>query len=147
MKRLGLLLICVATLAMASCGLASSVSSSNTVAQASGQSCGAAVQGLYSSYKKTGTVNLADATNLNNALAVASAYSGLKQNKDNQAYRKAFTSGLIASSAGLITSANATTFVDQLLAQSGLANVNAQNIAQTASTAVAIITILNALKQ
>lgn len=146
MKRLGLLLICVATLAMVSCGLANSVSSSNAVAQASGQTCGTAVQGLYKAYKATGTINLSDATNFNNALTVASAYSNLRQNKDNQSYRKAFTTGLIASSAGLITTENASSFVDQLLAASGLANVNSQNIAQTATTAMAIITLLNALK-
>lgn len=140
-------MMCIATLAMTSCSLFNAASSSNAVAQASGQTCGTAVQGLYSSYKKTGTVNLADATNLNNALAVASAYTNLKQNKDNKAYRQSFTNGLIASSAGLITSANATAFVDQLLASSGLANVNSQTITQTATTAMAIMTILNTLKQ
>ena len=71
----------------------------------------------------------------------------LKQNKDNTAYRKAFTTGLIASSAGLITSANAGTFVDKLLASSGLGNINTQNITQTAATVAAIVTLLNALKQ
>lgn len=140
-------MMCVAALAMTSCSALSAVSSSNAVAQASGQTCGTAVQGLYSSYKQTGTVNLADATNLNNALAVASAYSNLKQNKDDKNYRKAFTTGLIASSAGLITSANATAFVDQLLASSGLNNVNSQTVAQTATTAMAIMTILNTLNQ
>ena len=65
---------------------------------------------------------------------------------DNSAYRKSFTSGLIASSAGLITAANATAFVDNLLASAGLANVNTQNITQTASTVAAIVTLLNALK-
>ncbi len=140
-------MMCVAALAMTSCSLFNAAASSNAVAQASGQTCGTAVQGLYSSYQKTGTVNLADATNLNNALAVASAYTNLKQNKDNKAYRQSFTNGLIASSAGLITSANATAFVDQLLASSGLANVNSQTITQTATTAMAIMTILNTLKQ
>lgn len=147
MKRLGLLLMCVAALAMTSCSLFSAAASSNTVAQASGQTCGTAVQGLYGAYKSTGTVDLSNPTNLNNALALATSYSNLKQNKDNSEYRKAFTSGLIASSAGLITSANATQFVDQLLASSGLSNINTQNITQTAATAAAIITILNTVRQ
>lgn len=139
--------MCVATLAMTSCDILQSVSSSNTVAQASGQACGMAMQGLYSSYKSTGKVDLTNATNLSNALAVATAYTNLKQNHNDQNYRKAFTTGLIASSAGLITSANAGTFIDTLLAQAGLGNVNSQNIAQTAATAAAIITLINAVKQ
>ncbi len=139
--------MCVATLTLTSCNLLSAAASSNTVAQASGQTCGTAVQGLYGAYKSTGTVDLSNPTNLNNALALATAYSNLKQNKDNSDYRKAFTTGLIASSAGLITSANATAFIDQMLATTGLANVNTQNIAQTAATAAAIITILNTVRQ
>lgn len=147
MKRLSILMVCFATLLMTACGSMSSVASSNTVANASGQACGTAVQGLYKSYKSTGRVDLTNTNNLNNALALATAYTNLKQNKDNSAYRKSFTSGLIASSAGLITAANATSFVDSLLASAGLANVNTQNITQTASTVVAIVTLLNALKQ
>jgi hypothetical protein len=147
MKRLGLLIVCFATLALTSCGAIQSAASSNTVAQASGQACGTAVQNLYSSYKSTGTVDLTNANNLNNALALATAYTNLKQNKDNEAYRKSFTTGLILSSAGLITQANATQFIDKLLATAGLGNINTQNVAQTAATAAAIITLLNTLKQ
>lgn len=147
MKRLGLLIVCFATLALTSCGAIQSAASSNTVAQASGQACGTAVQGLYSSYKSTGTIDLTNANNFNNALALATAYTNLNQNKGNEAYRKSFTTGLILSSAGLITQANATQFVDKLLANAGLGNINTQNVAQTAATAAAIITLLNTLKQ
>ena len=147
MKRLSVLLVCFATLALTSCSLFNAASSSNTVAKASGQTCGAAVQGLYGAYRSTGNIDLSNATNLNNALALATSYANLKQNKDNADYRQAFTSGLIASSAGLITSANATAFVDKLLASSGLANVNSQNIAQTASTAIAIVNLLKVVNQ
>ena len=52
----------------------------------------------------------------------------------------------IISSAGLITAANATAFVDQMLNTAGLTNVNSQNIAQTAATAAAIVTLFNALR-
>ncbi len=146
MKRLGLLLVCIATLAMSSCGALQSAAGSNAVAQASGQACGTAVQGLYGAYKKTGTVDLTNTNNLNNALALATAYTNLRNNKDNQAYRSAFTTGLILSSAGLITQANATQFVDKLLATAGLGNINTQNVTQMAATAAAIVTLLNALK-
>ena len=147
MKRLGLIMTFVATLAMTSCGALSSASSSNSVAKASGQACGMAVQNLFGTYRSTGTVDLSNPTNLNNALALATAYSTLKQNKGNEDYRKAFTSGLIASSAGLITSANATAFIDKMLATTGLSNLNTQNITQTAATAAAIVTLLKTLKQ
>lgn len=147
MKRLSILLVSFATLLFASCGAVSSAASSNTVAKATGQSCGTAVQGLYGAYKNTGTIDLTNTTNLNNALALATAYTNLKNNKDNTEYRKAFTTGLVASSAGLITQAAASGFVDKLLASSGLSNINTQNITQTASTVAAIITLLNALKQ
>ncbi len=146
MKRLGLLLVCFATLAMASCGSLGGATGSNSAAQMSGQSCGMAMQQLYGSYKATGKVDLTNATNLSNALIVATACTNLKANKGDKGYRSAFTSGLIASSAGLITSANATAFVDQLLNSAGLTNINSQNIAQTAATAAAIVTLLNALK-
>ena len=147
MKRLSILFLALATLVLTSCSAITAAAGSNTVAQATGQSCGTAMQGLYKSYKKTGTIDLTNSTNLQNALAVATAYTNLKQNKDNSNYRKSFTSGLIASSAGLITSTNATAFVDQLLASAGLNNVNSQNIAQTASTAMAIMTLINALNK
>lgn len=139
--------MCVATLAMTSCGMMSSAAGSNTAAQATGNSCGTAVQGLYSSYKSTGTMDLTAGNNLTNALALATAYTELQNNKDDAAYRKAFTTGLIASSAGLITTANANSFVDKLMASVGLSNVTADKISQTATTAAAIVTLLNALKQ
>ncbi|MBP5528366.1 MAG: hypothetical protein J6X79_07960 [Bacteroidales bacterium] len=147
MKRLGLILMCVAALVMTSCSALQTASTSDPAAKASGQACGTAVQGLYSSYHSTGTLDLTVGNNLTNALALATAYTQLKQNKDNAAYRKAFTNGLIASSAGLITSANAATFIDKLLGTTALANINTEKVTQTASTAVAIITLLNALKQ
>ena len=139
-------MMCIAALAMTSCSSLSGSGSSNVTAQMSGQACGTAIQQLYSSYKATGKVDLTNATNLSNALIVATAYSNIKANKDDKAYRNAFTNGLIASSAGLITSANATAFVDQMLNTAGLSNVNSQNIAQTAATAAAIVTLLKALK-
>ena len=147
MKRLGILLACFATLALTSCSLFNAAASSNSVAKASGQNCGAAVQGLYGTYKGTGNIDLSNPTNLNNALALATSYANLKQNKDNADYRKAFTAGLISSSAGLITSSNAAAFVDRMLATAGLSNINSQNIAQTAATASAIISLLKVVNQ
>ena len=103
MKRLGILLVCFAALAMTSCSMFEAASSSNAMANDTGKNAGVAVQGLYGAYKRTGTIDLTNTTNLNNALSLAAAYSNLKQNKNNAEYSKAFTTGLIASSAGLIT--------------------------------------------
>lgn len=139
--------MCVAAMAMTSCGMMQSAASSNVAAQTTGKACGTAVQGLYSSYKNTGKVDLTVGNNLTNALALATAYTELQQNKGNSAYRKAFTTGLIASSAGLITAANANSFVDKLMASVGLSNITADKVSQTATTVAAIVTLLNALKQ
>ena len=140
-------MVCFAALAMSSCSMLNSAASSNSVASATGQSCGTAVQGLYKSYKSTGKVDLTNASNLSNALALATAYTNLKNNKGDESYRKAFTSGLISSSAGLVTQQNAGTFVNQMLSTSGLGNINTQNVAQTAATASAIVTLLNTLRK
>lgn len=145
MKRLGIILMCLATLVMASCNAFSSAGS-NSVAMLSGQNCGSAVKGLYNSYKSTGNLNITSGTNLTNALALASCYSQLKQNKNDKQFRKSFIKGMVQSSTGLFTTATATNFVDQMLNSSGLANVNSSNIAQTASTATTIISLLNTLK-
>lgn len=125
MKRLAILAVCFATLAMTSCGVLNT--SSNSAAQALGQTCGAAVLGLYQSYKATGTLNLTTGNNLTNALALATCYTQLSQNKDNSSYRKSFTNGLILSSAGLITNQNAATFISALLGTSSLGTVNSNS--------------------
>ncbi len=141
-----MLLMCVATLGMAtSCSMLGGAAA-DSAAQISGQTCGVAVQGLYSSYKQTGKLDLMSGSNLNNALALATAYSTLQQNKGNAAYRRAFTTGLIASSAGLITSSNASTFIDKLLSMSALSGLNAEKIQKSAATASAIIQLLGVLK-
>lgn len=125
MKRIAILAVCFATLAMTSCGILNS--SSNSAAQALGQTCGAAVLGLYQSYKSTGTLNLTPGNNLANALALATCYTQLSQNKDNSSYRKSFANGLILSSAGLITNQNSAAFINALLGTSSLGTVNSNS--------------------
>lgn len=122
MKRLSIFAVFFATLAFASCGILNS--SSDSVALGLGQTCGTAVAGLYKSYKNTGTIDLTNANNLTNALALATVYTQLKQNYDNSSYRKSFTTGLIGSSAGLITNQNVSSFLNLFLASSSLATVN-----------------------
>ncbi|MBR1785171.1 MAG: hypothetical protein IJ760_07020 [Bacteroidales bacterium] len=147
MKRLSVILVCVAAmLTAASCSILGGAGA-NSVANASGRACGTAVQGLYSSYHTNGKLDLATGNNLSNALALATAYTQLQQNKDNADYRKSFTSGLIASSAGLITSANADSFIGSLLSASSLGGLTAEKVTQTASTVQTIVSLLQILKQ
>lgn len=127
--------MCVATLTLASCSLLQSASGSNAVAQTAGQTCGSAILGLYNAYKSTGKVSLADPANLGYALSLATAYTQIKQNKDNKDYRKAFGNGLIMASAGLITKNNSNAFIDALLAANGLSTFSSTNTATQNSTA------------
>ena len=132
MKRLSIIFIAVATMAFASCGILGGASSSSA-AQSTGQTCGAAMLGLYQAYQSTGTIDLTNANNLANALALAACYSQIKQNKDNDAYKSAFGNGLILSSAGLITSQNSNDFITALLSANALANMNTTTTTNTTS--------------
>ena len=147
MKRLAILLMCVATLGLTSCGLFGSAASSNAAAVAAGASCGSAVKGLYSSYKGNNTINLTNATDLSNALVVANSYAQLKANKDDKSYKSSFVSGMVQSAGGLLTTATATQFVDQLLASSGMAGLNSSNITKTASTVSTLVQLMQVIKQ
>ncbi|MBR1549690.1 MAG: hypothetical protein IJ634_03545 [Bacteroidales bacterium] len=143
MKRLAIFFVCFASLAMASCNMLGA-GAGNTVAQSLGQTCGSAVLGLYQSYKSTGTIDLTNANNLTNALALATAYTQLRQNKDNTSYRNAFTSGLIMSSAGLITNQNAGNFVSALLGAQQLGTINSSSTTSQVNTTTP--TLVNLVK-
>lgn len=142
MKKLSILFVCFATLAMSSCSIFQSAASTNSAAQALGQTCGSAVLGLYQSYKATGTLSLANGNNLTHALALATCYTQLSQNKDNSGYRKAFANGLILSSAGLITNQNSATFINALLGTTALASVNSSSTTAQLNTSTPSVTRL-----
>ena len=140
MKRLSLVLLCFATMAFTSCSILGSATSSDAAAKAMGQSCGTAILGLYNSYKATGSVNLTYGNNLTHALSLATCYTQIKSHKDNSNYRKAFASGLILSSAGLITNQNSNAFINALLLCNGLSNVSSNNTTQQNQQALATST-------
>ena len=123
-------------MAFTSCSVLGSAASSNTAATTMGQTCGSAILGLYNSYKATGSVNLTYGNNLTHALALATCYTQLKANKDNSSYRNAFATGLVMSSAGLITNQNSNAFINALLMCSGLANISSSNTTQQNQQAV-----------
>lgn len=146
MKRLSILMMSIAMLAFTSCSTLQNVASSGSAATLSGQQCAVATNSLYKTYKSTGKIELANATNVTNILTVITSYKQLKANKGDSAYRKAFASGAVAAGTGLITAANAETFTNTLLNASGLDGVTAANIQQKTQTAATIISLFNALK-
>lgn len=146
MKRLSFFFIAVATLALSSCGMLGGANGSSA-AQTAGQTCGAAILGLYQSYKASGTVDLTNANNLANALALAACYTQIKQNKDNVEYCNAFGNGLILSSAGLITSANSNDFINALVNANSLANMNTSTTTNISTTNTTFTPDINRLMQ
>jgi hypothetical protein len=149
MKRLSIILVCFATMAFTSCSIFGSAASSNTAAQTMGQTCGSAILGLYNSYKATGSVSLTYGNNLTNALALATCYTQIKANASNSSYRNAFATGLVMSSAGLITNQNSNAFINALLMCSGLANVSSSNSTQQnqQATTTATTTLFQAVNK
>ena len=145
MKRLTFFAVCFATLAFTSCSVLNSAAS-DTVASSLGQTCGTAILGLYNSYRNTGTVDLTNSNNLTNALALATVYTQLRQNKDNSSFRKAFTSGLVMSSAGLITNSTAGNFINALLSVNQLGTINqSSTTSQVNKTQPAITNLIQTL--
>ena len=144
MKKFSLVLMFVAMFAAMSCG--SMGSTTNTAAVASGTTCGQALIALNNS-KKAGTLAITNPTDLSNILVVITAYNGLKANKSDSGYKKAFGSGLVTGGAGVITAAMATNLTTNLLNATGLDGVTASNIQQKAQTVVTIVQLLSILNQ
>jgi hypothetical protein len=150
MKKIGIIMMCVAALLFASCGSTSSttrsaVSSalgSNTAATANGTACGQAIIGLYNNYKATKKLDMTNASNITNTLALVTAYSQLKNNKGNKDYRKSFVSGMVLGGAGIITNNNAYSLVNQIENAAGLSSTTRSNISTAASTVSSILSIL-----
>lgn len=146
MKKISIILMCVATLAFASCSALSNAASNDATAAATGRSCATSLISLYQSYKSVGKIDLTNPLNLSNAIVVASAYTQLKQNKGNESYRKAFTSGMISAGAGVITNSNADAITTALSNSTGLTNLNAQNANQSAQSASSILSLMKAMQ-
>ena len=142
-------MMCVAAVLFASCGSTSSTSrsvssalSSNTAATANGTACGQAIIGLYNNYKATKKLDMTNASNITNTLALVTAYSQLKSNKGNKDYRKSFVSGMVLGGAGIITNNNAYSLVNQIENAAGLSSTTRSNISTAASTVSSILSIL-----
>ncbi len=143
-------MMCVAAVLFASCGSTSSSTrsavssalSSNTAATANGTACGQAIIGLYNNYKATKKLDMTNASNITNTLALVTAYSQLKSNKGNKDYRKSFVSGMVLGGTGIITNNNAYSLVNQIENAAGLSSTTRSNISTAASTVSSILSIL-----
>ena len=143
MKKISLIMMFVATFAMTSCGLMGSAT--NTAAVSSGAACGQALIALNNS-KKAGTLALTNPTDLANMIVVIGAYNNLKANKSDATYKKAFAPGMVTGGSGLINATTATNLTNSLINSVGLDGVNTTNIqqkAQTVSTIIQLLTLLN----
>ncbi|MBO4589020.1 MAG: hypothetical protein J5711_09030 [Bacteroidales bacterium] len=149
MKKLGIIMMCVAAVLFASCGSTTSTSravsnalGSNTAATANGTACGQAIIGLYNNYKATKKLDMTNASNITNTLALVTAYTQLKNNKGNKDYRKSFVSGMVLGGSGIITNNNAYSLVNQIENAAGLSTTTRNNISTAASTVSSILSIL-----
>ena len=146
MKKISILMICIATIVFVGCS-STSGASSTSAARKSGVTCGTALVSLYNNYKASGTIDMNNGVNLANMLAVVAGYKQLKNNKSDASYRSDFAKGMVSVGSGLITTANVNTLVDKLCSATGLSDVNASTISQKAEEAKSIISILQMLKQ
>lgn len=144
MKKLSIIMVCLAALVFVGCSSTSSTSSS--AATTSGATCGRALVSLYKNYKQYGQIDMSNGVNLSNILAVTAGYKALKNNKSEAGYRAAFTKGMISAGQGLITTENVGTIVDKICNSTGLSDVNASDIQQKAQSAMTIIEIMKMLK-
>lgn len=144
MKRFSIIMMCIATMALASCGTMNSNSSSDSAAKASGRSTANALVSLYSSYRTNGTISLSNNNDLTSTLVVATGYTNLRNNQNNPGYRKAFTAGMLSAGTSLITAANVEHLINTMNGLTGL-NVNASTISSSVGTATAVIQLLQAL--
>ena len=145
MKKLSIIMMCVASLAFVSCGSTSGLSlNSNSAAKDNGKTAATSIIALYNSYRSTGTINLGNPTDLTAALTLATAYTNLRNNQADDNYKKAFASGMVSAGAGLITTSNVNSVINTMVNLTGL-NVNAATITNSIGTATAIIQLLQAL--
>lgn len=143
MKRLSIIVLCFATMVLASCGTFSG-NSSESAAKTSGRNTANAILSLYNSYRANGTVSLANSADLTSTLVLATGYTNLRNNQQDPNYRKAFAAGMVSAGTSLITSSNVEYVINTMNSLTGL-NVNPQTISNSVGTATAVIQLLQAL--
>lgn len=146
MKKIGLLMIMVATFAFTSCGMLGGSSPTSSAAVA-GNNASKALIALYNSNKANGTISITNPMDLANIATLISSYSELKSHKDDAEYKTQFTTGMISAGGSLINANNATGIMNAMLNTTGInSDFNKVNLSEKMQTVTAIITLLNMLK-
>ena len=143
MKRLSIIMMCIASMAFASCGSLSGTSVESS-AKTSGRNTASALITLYNSYRNTGTISLSNPTDLTAALMVATGYTNMRTYWSDDSYKKAFAAGMVSAGSGLITTANVNQIINTMNSLTGL-NVNAATVSNNVGTATALLQLLKAL--
>jgi len=139
MKKTGILALLIAVFSFMSCSTVSTIASSDAAATAAGVSCGKTLASLYSQYKSTGKINMANSNTLLKVVELATYTKTLRDNKNNATFKKAFAAGLVSGSSGLVLNSNSMSTVSSLLSLSGLSNITSSTSA-TSTVAVNVAT-------
>lgn len=131
-----------ATLLVSSCGVLGGASSTAaagtatttpTLTNGNGLAAGLALLNLYSQYKKAGSIELNNTSNVNNLVNLANNIAGVtKQTTVNAA--QTFVDGMVTGSKNLVNSSNAATVLNTLAAVN---NLDINSIASSAASAAA----------
>ncbi len=144
MKKIGILLMFFATMAVSSCSILSNAA--RTSAGATGSATAKALVSLYNSRQTNGNISITNSYDLSNILTVINGAQALRTNQADLQFKTNFITGLVSGGSGMITNTSANNIVSNLLSSTAFANVNASNITQKVETVTAIISLLNMLR-
>lgn len=152
MKRMEFIVLCVAMFLMESCvsmNQPSRVVSHNTSAYAAGSACGNAIKSLHRQYRKDGTLDLSNPTNIYYLAVLASNSSDLKVKMKDKDYYEGFTRGTLAGSQNLISRALMRKMVHSLVGSdlSAFQYKTSPVGKQAVRTVSSIVTLLNMLNE
>lgn len=139
MKKIGIIMMFVASMACFSC---SSLQTASTPGAQQGINCAKALTQLNTSRKTNGNISLTNTADLANMLVVYNSYSDLRTHKEDDTYKGQFISGLVR---GGLSQTSAQTVVNTLLSSSAFANINTANLSQKAETVTTIIQLLSTI--
>ncbi len=151
MKSLGFAVLCVTMLLMESCVSMNRQTGGvphHSSAYAAGSACGGAISSLYRQYRKDGTLDLSNPTNIYYLAVLAKNSSDLKRKMKDRDYYDAFTKGTFAGSQRLISQAIMRKMVSSLAGSdlSAFRRKASPVGEQAVHTVSSVVTLLNMLK-
>lgn len=152
MKRMGFFVLCMVMFSMISCVSINQPSrgvSNHTSAYAAGSACGKAIKSLHRQYRKDGTLDLSNPTNIYYLAVLTSNSSDLKVKMKNKDYYEGFTRGTLAGSQNLISRALMKKMVHSLVGSdlSAFQGKTSPVGKQAIRTVSSLVTRLNMLKE